>query len=83
MQTCLSSMQIIFTMPLFRVLVVLLELLDLLEFLDSLVCLALEEIVVPLVVLVLWYVRMKSTKGFMVNVTLLCPLTVLSVQNRH
>lgn len=39
-----------------RVLLVLLEPLVLLDFKDSLVCLVLEEIVVPLVALEVWYV---------------------------
>lgn len=39
-----------------RVLLELLEAVVLLDFKDLLVCLVLEEIVVPLVVLVLWYV---------------------------
>lgn len=44
-----------------RVLLVLLELLVLLDFRDLLVCPVLEEIVVPLVALALWYVRMHQS----------------------
>lgn len=43
-----------------RVFLVLLEPLVLLDFRDSLVCLVLEEIVVPLVVLALWYVETQQ-----------------------
>lgn len=44
----------------FRVFLVLLDPLVLLDFRDSLVCLVLEEIVVPLVVLVQWYVETQQ-----------------------
>lgn len=44
----------------FRVFLVLLDPLVLLDFRDSLVCLVLEEIVVPLVVLALWYVETQQ-----------------------